>query len=147
MNSLIRRDPFEGVMSLQKAMDRLMEESFVRPSSLLPNVPGDLVLDMYETDEDVVVKASVPGFKPEDIKITYAANSVTIEGETKAEQEVKEENYFYRERRHGKIARMVALPRPVKGDEATAEFENGVLTLTFPKTEEVKAKSIKVKVK
>lgn len=147
MSSLIRREPFEGMMSLQRAMDRLLEESFVRPSLFDRVFGSDVALDVYETDDDIVLKASVPGVKPEDIKITLVGNTVSIEGEVKKEDEVQEECYLCRERRYGKFSRSVTLPKNVAADKASAEFENGVLTLTVPKVEEAKAKSIKVKVK
>lgn len=147
MSSLIRREPFEGMMSLQRAMDRLLEESFVRPSLFDRAFGSDVALDVYETDDDIVLKASVPGVKPEDIKITMVGNTVSIEGEVKSENEVKEDRYLCRERRYGKFSRSVTLPKNVAADKASAEFENGVLTLTVPKVEEAKAKSIKIKVK
>ncbi|MFQ6059026.1 MAG: Hsp20/alpha crystallin family protein [Anaerolineae bacterium] len=148
--ALMRWDPFREMMSLRDAMDRLFEESFVRPSRWL--VPrwegvGTLPIDMYETDEDVVVKASVPGVKPEELDISVTGDTLTIKGETRAEEEVKNEYYYCRERRYGAFSRSVTLPVSVKADKAEAVFKNGVLTLTLPKVEEVKPKTIKVKAK
>jgi len=140
------------MISLRDAMDRLFEESFIRPwddSRLFPRTNGirALPVDMYETDQDVVVKATVPGVKPEDINITVTDDVVTIKGETKAEEEVSRENYHLREHRYGAFQRSVRLPTDVKADKAEAVFEHGVLTLTLPKTEEVLPKTIKVKAK
>jgi len=143
MNSLMRWDPFGEVVSLQRAMDRLMEENF----PLLRGRITDLALDMYETDQDVVVKTAVPGVKPEDIEVTLVGNTLSIKGETKVEEKVEEKDYIRRERRYGKFARTVALPAHVVADQAKAEFENGVLTLTIPKKEEAKPKTIEVKAK
>ena len=104
-------------------------------------------VDMYQTDDAVVVKSAIPGIKPEDIDISITGDTLTIKGETRVEEEVNEENYIRRERRYGSFCRSLALPLPVVTDKAEAEFENGVLTLTLPKAEEVKPKAIKIKAK
>jgi HSP20 family protein len=129
-------------------MDRLFEESWVRPRAgwLLPAEEA-LAIDIYETADSVVVKTSVPGVKPEEIDITITGNTVTIAGETKAEEKVEEENYIRRERRYGRFSRSVTLPSGVKTEKAEATFEHGLLTLTIPKAEEAKPKVIKVKSK
>jgi HSP20 family protein len=148
--ALTRWDPFREMMSLRDAMDRLFEESFVRPARwLAPRLEGVgmLPIDMYETDEAVVLKAPIAGIKPEDMDISVAGDTLTIKGETKAEEEIKRENYYCQERRFGAFSRSVTLPVPVVAEEAEAVFENGVLTLTLPKAEEVKPKAIKVKAK
>ena len=106
-----------------------------------------MAVDVYETDEDVVVKASVPGVDPEELDISITGDTLTIKGETRAEEEVEEENYVYRERRYGAFSRSMTIPTSVEADEADAEFEDGVLTLRLPKAEEVKPKTIKVKTK
>jgi HSP20 family protein len=102
---------------------------------------------MYQTPQAVVVKATVPGVKPEDMEITITGDTLTIKGETKAEKEIKQEDYICQECRYGSFSRTVTLPAGLKTDKAEATFENGVLTLTIPKAEEVKPKSIKVKTK
>jgi HSP20 family protein len=134
--------------SLRDAMDRLFEDSFVRPG-YSRGEPGiaTLPIDMYQTTDDVVVKAALPGFKPEEVDISITGDTVTIKGEHKEEQEVKDEDYFYKERRYGTFSRSVTLPVQVKSDKAEAVFENGILTLTLPKAEAVKPKQIKVKAK
>ena len=144
MSSVMRREPLAGAVSLQKAMDRLFEESFVK-SSLAQDM--NLALDMYETDQDVVVKLAVSGVKPEDIQVTVVGDTLTIKGELKSEEQTQERNYHLRERRYGKFVRTVTLPAPIEVDTTTAEFENGVLTLTAPKREEVKPKTVEVKAK
>jgi HSP20 family protein len=147
MADLVRWEPFRELMSLREAMDRLFEESFVRPGRLMPFEGGAVALDMYQTDDAVVVKASLPGVKPEEIDISVTGDMLTIKGETKSEHEVKEENYFRREMRYGSFSRTVPIPVSVQSDKAEAVFENGVLTLTLPKAEEVKPKAIKVRAK
>lgn len=147
--NLIRWEPWSELMSLREAMDRLFEESFVRPRAgwLAPFGAETLAVDMYETDNEVVVKTAVPGVKPEDIDVSITGDVLTIKGETKAEEKVEKANYIRQERRYGAFSRSLSLPSTVVADKATAEFENGILTLTLPKAEEVKPKTIKVAAK
>lgn len=149
MSSLIRWDPFREAMSLRNAIDRLFEESFVSPRVgwWAPLGAADLAIDMYETKDQVVVKAAMPGIKPENTEVTITGNTLTIRGEAKEEKEVREENYLCRERRMGTFSRSIALPDGLKADKAEATFEHGVLTLKIPKAEEAKPKTIKVKTK
>jgi len=145
---MIRWEPFREMMSLRNAMDRLFEGGFVRPSRVWPELErGELTVDMYQTTNDVVVKATLPGVKPEEVDISITGDILTIKGEHKGEQEIKQEDYFYKERRYGAFSRSLQIPGQVKSDKAEAVFENGVLTLTLPKTEEVKPRQIKVKAK
>jgi HSP20 family protein len=147
MANLVRWDPVRDMMSLREAMDRLFEESFVRPRGMLAPVEGavTLALDVFESDDDVTVRASIPGVNPDDIDISVTGDVLTIKGETSEEREEKQGNYHLRERRYGAFQRSVNLPAPVNTDKAEAEFKNGVLTLTLPKVEEVKPKSIKIR--
>ncbi len=149
MANIVRWEPFRDLISLREAMDRLFEESFIRPRSgwLAPLGADALAVDVYETDQDVIVKSSVPGIKPEDIDITITGDTLTIKGETKAEEKDEKANYIRQERRYGAFSRSLTLPTTVVAEQAKAEFENGVLTLTLPKAEEVKPKTIKVKAK
>ena len=146
MASLVRTDPARETMSLRDAMDRLFEESFLRPGLLGGNeaAAGMLPLDVYETDNAIVVKAAVPGVKPEDIEVTLTGDLLTIKGEFKSEQNEEKRNYVRRERRSGSFARQVTLPMSVDANACQANFENGLLTLELPKVAEAKAKSIKV---
>jgi len=149
MSSLVRWDPFRDVLSLRRAMDQLFEDSFVTPrfAWLTPSGTAGFAMDVYETKDEVIVKAALPGIKPEQAEVTISGNTLTIRGEAKEEKEVKEENYICRERHVGSFARSVTLPDGLKADKAEATFENGVLTLKIPKMEEVKPKTIKVKAK
>ncbi|MFW6082612.1 MAG: Hsp20/alpha crystallin family protein [Chloroflexota bacterium] len=149
MTQLTRWEPFRDLISLREAMDRLFEESVVRPGGgeLAPRAGVALAVDMYETDESVVVKTAIPGVDPDDIDISITGDTLSIKGETKVEEAVEEEDYVCRERRYGAFARSLTLPVPVEADEADAEFEDGILTLTLPKAEEVKPKAIEVKAK
>lgn len=149
MSDLVRWEPFRDLISLREAMDRLFEESFVRPRRgwLQPLAAEALAVDMYERGDSIVVKAAVPGVKPEDLDISVTGDILTIRGEVKREEEVKEENVLCRERYYGSFSRSLSLPTPVVADRAEAVFENGVLTLTLPKAEEARPKAIKVKAK
>jgi len=147
MANIVRWEPFNELISLRDAMDRLFEESIVRPRSLWAAATEALTLDMYETKDDIVVKAVVPGVKPEDIDVSITGDTLTIKGEFKEEEGVEKENYIRRECRYGSFSRSISLPVPVKVDKASAEFENGILKLTLPKAEEVKPKTIQIKAK
>ena len=144
--SIVRWEPFRDFMTLREAMDRLFEDSFVgpRPREWVSAAEGTLALDLYQTDDAAVVKTAVPGVKPDDIDITVSGNTLSISGETKEEEEVKEENYIRRERRVGSFSRSVVLPEGLEVDKAEASFEDGVLTLTIPKAPESKPKVVKI---
>jgi len=136
------------LVTLRDAMDRLFQESVVRPGRLLAAGDGGAFpVDMYQQDGTLVVKAPLPGVKAEDIDITVVGDTLTIKGETKQEKEIKEENVIRRERRFGSFSRAVALPTPVDTSKAQATFQDGVLTLTLPVAEEAKPKAIKVQSK
>jgi HSP20 family protein len=147
--SIIRREPFSDLVSLRQAMDKLFDDSFVRPSRMLAAFSEEAVpaIDIYQTPNEFVVKASLPGTKPEDVDIDITGNTLTIKGETKAEQEIKKEDYLYQERRYGSFSRSLVLPSGLQADKTEATMENGILTLTIPKAEEAKPKAIKVKAK
>lgn len=93
-------------------------------------------VDVYETGEEVIVKAEVPGIKKEDLEINLQDNVLTIRGQTKQEEEVKEEGYYRKELRTGSFYRAVTLPAEVKQDGITASCENGVCTIKAPKAKE-----------
>lgn len=148
MADIVRREPFSELMSLREAMDRLVEESIVRPRAVLaPFFTEGIAVDMYETDDNVVVKATIPGVKPEDLHVSVSGDILTIRGEVKQEEEVEKENYIRRERRYGSFCRQLPLPTSVDVDKAKAEFEDGILNLALPKAEEVKPKTIKIEKK
>ena len=144
--AITRWDPFAELASMRRAMDRTFDDKLLRmPWSGLGDGGEQFAIDMYQTDNDVVVKASLPGVKPEDVDITLAGDMLIIKGETRDEKEVKEESYFHKEHRYGSFSRSITLPSNLKADNAEASFENGMLTITIPKSEETKPKSIKVK--
>ncbi len=130
-------------------MDRLFENSFIRPSRFLPTTGGIAApaLDVYQTPNEMVVKAALPGMKPENIDIDIAGDTLTIKGETRAEQEIKKEDYLYQEKRYGTFSRSVVLPGGLQTDKSGATMEDGVLTLTISKAEEAIPKLVKFKAK
>lgn len=148
MANLVRLDPAREMMSLREAMDRLFEESFLRPGffGATESGAGMLPMDMYETENEVVVKAAVPGVKPEDIEVTVTGDLLTLKGEFKTESEETDEkrSWHRQERRFGSFSRQVTLPAGVNTDACQADFENGVLTLTLPKAEEAKVKRVQI---
>ena len=148
MTSLIRFDPFREEFALPHAIDRLFNDSFIRPDSWFsPTRLTDIAMDVYETKDDVVVQAALAGVKPEDAEITITGNTLTIRGESNEENEIKEENYLRKERRCGSFSRVVTLPEGLKSDKAEATFANGMLKLRIPKSEEIKPKTIKITAK
>lgn len=147
MSNLIRWEPAREMMTLREAMDRLFDDAFTRPLSLAGSSWSVPAVDMYQTDNEVVVKAAIPGVKADEVQINVTGEVLTIKGEVKQKEEVKEKTYHIREQRWGAFERALALPTDVVADKAKAEFENGVLTITLPKAEEVKPKTISIKTK
>jgi HSP20 family protein len=147
MANITRYDPFGEMVTLRQAMDRLFEDSFVSPLSwrTLKGESSTAALDVHQTDDEIVVSASLPGLKPEDVDITITGQTLSIRGEFKADEKIDRDQYLYRERRYGSFNRQLQLPVRVQGDAATATFENGVLTLRIPKSEEVKPRQIEIK--
>lgn len=148
MASIVRWEPFRDMMSLREAMDRMLEERFVRPPMpFAPWAEATMAVDMYETADVVVVTTPIPGVSAEEIEVSVTGDTLTIKAETKEEEEVSRENYLRRERRYGSCCRSVTLPGGLETEHAEADYTDGVLTLTFPKAEEVKPKTIEVKAK
>jgi HSP20 family protein len=146
-NEVVRWEPFNEMVSLRDAVNRLFEDSFIRPAAWPLPFEGSawsMSVDVIETKDNVVVKAAVPGVKPDEIEVSITGDTLTIKGETKAEEKFEEGSYLRKERRFGAFQRTLTLPANIVSDKAKAEFENGVLTLTLPKTEEMKPKAIKV---
>ncbi|MDH5699558.1 MAG: Hsp20/alpha crystallin family protein [Nitrospirota bacterium] len=111
--------------------------------SLNVRVPA---VDLYEGKEEVVLKAEVPGLAKEDLKIDLTDSMITISGENKKEEEVKEEAYTYSERSYGSFSRSLQLPCAVKADKVKATFKNGILEVKLPKTEDAKKRHVTVKI-
>ena len=146
MRTITRCEPFRGVTTLQDQMNRLFNDTFDRigeQSNLSAWAPA---VDIYETEQELVVKADLPDVDPKDLDIRVENNLLTIRGERKFEKKVNEENYLRVERSFGSFARSFTLANTVNTDAIKAEYQNGVLTLTIPKREEAKPKQVKVNV-
>jgi len=146
MANLIRWEPARDIVSLREAMDRLFDDAFTRPFGTIAGFQAPAV-DLYQTDEEVVVRASLPGIKAEDVQISVTGDLLTLKGEFKEKEEKKEKAYHLHEQRYGSFERTISLPTQVLADKAKADFEDGILTVTLPKAEEVKPKTITVKAK
>lgn len=146
MSNLIRWEPLREMVTLREAMDRLFNEAFTMPG-VLGSTFALPAIDLYQTRDAVVVKAALPGLKPEDVQISVTGDALTLRGEFKQEEEQKDTTYHIRERRAGSFERTVLLPVDVQTDKAQADFENGVLTITLPKAESVRPKTISIKAK
>jgi HSP20 family protein len=139
--------PFREVSRLRREMDRLWDDYFGSGRRGLQPLTGEFAppVDVKETAEQVVVKAEVPGMEAKDINISVSGEVLTIKGEKKSEREEKEENYHLVERSYGSFSRSLVLPAAVDLDKIEAKYDNGVLTVTCPKKEEVKPKPIEIK--
>jgi HSP20 family protein len=136
------------MVSLRDAMDRLLSESFIRPRGEGgAAATASLAVDVREEGDNFVVSAPVPGVAPDDVEITVLGDTVRIRGERREGREEGGEGqrWLIREQRFGSFERMVRLPSPVKADAANAEFKDGILTISLPKTEEAKERRIPVR--
>jgi HSP20 family protein len=145
MSTLITRwDPFRELVQLQNRANRLFQETGqdegLRSTSFVP------LVDIYETEQNIVLKLEVPGVEQKDLDIRLENNTITIRGERKFEKEVKEENFHRVERRYGSFQRSFSLPNTVNTEQVSADYENGVLKVTMAKRSEAKPKQIKVNV-
>jgi HSP20 family protein len=141
-----RWDPLGDMVSLRDAMNTLFQQSVLRPGTLSSGGAGvsSLPLDVAETQEEFLIRASLPGIRPEDVHLTVHGDTVTIRGESRTEEERNGQHWHLRERRLGSFARSVSLGAPIDADKAQTSFEHGVLTLTLPKAESAKPKQIKI---
>jgi HSP20 family protein len=148
MARLTRWEPFREMRLMHDMLDRVMDESVSGPFGDGNYFEGLAPIDVYQTDDDVVIEASMPGVKPEDIDVSVTNDTLTLRGEVREEKEAKgERDYHVRERRYRRFARSLTLPSTVDSAKADATMENGVLTLRIPKAEAAKPKQITVKAK
>ena len=147
--SLMRWRTGRELTTIRDEMNRLFDDFF----SGLPERRRELLesewaprVDIAETDENVVVTAELPGVNQDNVDITVVNDVLTLKGEKKDEKEIKKENYHRIERSYGSFQRSVSLPTGVQADKAKATYKDGVLSITIPKAEEAKPKSIKINV-
>ena len=143
---LMRLEPTSEFVSLRDAMDKLLEDSFIRPFDGLGGESA-FPADLSETNDAYVVRASMPGMKPQDIVIEATADELTVRGEVKQEETVKQAAYLRKELRYGKLERTFEMPLAIDPARVEATFEHGIVTITLPKTEVVKPKTIPVRSK
>ncbi len=145
---MVRWEPLRDLLTTQDRFNRLLNDTF---SEFLADDGGSAriwapAVDIYETDDNLVVKADIPGVDPKDVELRVEDSTLYLKGQRKFEREVKEENYHRVERSYGSFARTFALPSSIDADRVKAEYKDGLLTLTLPKREEAKPKTIKIDV-
>ena len=147
--TIVKWDPFRNVAALQDRINRMFDESFSRADDTdddLSMCAWKPTVDIYETDEAIILKAELPGIKKEDVSVEVKDNILTLSGERAEDKEVKEECYFRKERCCGTFSRTFNLQHRVHPDKIKAKFKDGILEIQVPKPEEEKPKQIKVNV-
>ena len=143
MSNVTRWNPVRDVITMREAMDRMFEDTFGRNREFRQAFP--LPIDATVNEDAVVLRTDVPGVKPEDVHITLEGDTLTIKGEFKNEADKNGQNYLMRERVSGKFERTLTINTPINPDNIEAKFENGLLTITLPKAEAAKPRSITIK--
>jgi len=143
--AIVRWEPLRDLMTTQREFDRLFREAF-SPEGEVSTRTWAPPVDIYENGDSLVLKAEVPGINPDDVEIRVEDNTLYLKGERKFEKEVKEQNFHRVERSYGTFTRTFSLPNSVDADKVSANYKDGVLTLTMPKKEEAKPKTIKINV-
>ena len=146
--AIVRWEPFNNLLTAQRDFDRLFKEAFnpfVSEGDLSTRTWAPPV-DIYENENDIVLKAELPGIEPKDVEVKVEDNTLYLKGERKFEKEVKNESYHRVERSYGSFARSFSLPNSISTDKVKAEFKDGLLTLTLPKREEAKPRTVKIDV-
>ncbi len=146
--AIVRFEPFRDLLTSQREYVRLLKEAFspmsgeteVSTRSWAPPV------DIYETEDAIVLKAELPGIDPKDVEVRVEDNTLYLKGERNYEKDVNEQNYHRIERSYGSFARGFSLPNSISAEKVKAEYKDGLLTLTMPKREEAKPKTIKIDV-
>lgn len=144
--TIIRRpSPFSDLLSLRSAMDRIFDEPLFRPIS---GSTGEetlaMPLDIYTTEDALVVEASLPGIRPEDVDVSVLGDTLTLIATSASDRDDDRNGYHVREVRRGRFTRTVTLPSGLRSDAATATFEHGMLRLSFPKAEQARPRQIPI---
>ena len=146
MNTIMRWQPFRNLSSLQEQVNRLFESNFPSRGSESTPTAWAPAVDVYETENELVIMADLPDVSEKDLDVRVENNMLTIHGERKFEQKVKEENYLRMERSYGSFSRSFSLPNSVNTEAIKAEYMDGVLNITLPKRAESKPKQVKIAV-
>ena len=146
--AIVRWEPFRDLVTAQRDFDRLFRGAFSSQlgETELSTRSWAPPVDIYETEDAIVLRAELPGVDPKEVEVRVEDNTLYLKGERKFEKEVKEQNYHRVERSYGSFARSFSLPNSIDADKVKAEFKEGLLTLTMPKREEAKPKTIKIDV-
>ena len=147
--AIVRWDPFRDVATLQDRINRIFNESFGGSRDLNDEVglyDWRPPVDIYETDDGIVLKAELPGINKEDVSVEVKDNVLTLKGERLLDPDIKDENYYRKERSFGKFNRSFSLQEQIKPDLIKASFKNGVLTVEIPRPEEEKPKQVTVNI-
>jgi len=139
--SLIKWDPFREFDTLNERVGGFLRKNWEAPMSTTVWNPA---VDIFENDNEVVIKAELPGMNATDIEVKLENNVLLLKGERRFEKEAKEENYHRIEREYGSFSRAFSLPTVINGDKVTADYKDDVLKIVLPKTEEIKPKPIKI---
>jgi HSP20 family protein len=145
--AITKWDPFKELMDIQTRMSRLFEDTVSHGHGRdkdITHAAWTPLVDIYETDNEVILKAELPDIDQKDIILRVEGNNLILEGERKLDEETKKENYYLVERAYGKFKRSFNLPGIVDADKIKAEYKHGVLKVTLPKREETKAKQITI---
>jgi len=145
INDVLGFDPIAELGAYRDAMRQLLEEGWA-PRDLVPSSVASVLvpIDLLDVGPDLIIRANMPGVEAENLTITLSGNTLTLKGEVKAEPTLEGATYLRRERRASTFSRSLVLPMEVDADHAEATFRDGVLTLTLPKSESVRPKTIKV---
>jgi HSP20 family protein len=146
VSAITRRDPFLNLSGLQEQVNRMFENAFPGRADSSAMTAWAPSVDIYETENELVLKADLPDISEKDLDIRVENNMLTIRGERKFEQKVKEENYLRIERTYGSFSRSFSLPNTINTEAIKADYKNGVLTVEIPKRAESKPKQVKVNV-
>lgn len=146
MRNVVRWDPINDRLSVRQSVGSFLDTGTAERAGWLSPLGGaDLAVDMFETDNDLVVSTALPGVKPEDVDITVIGDTLCISAEMKVEPSAETATYYQQERRYGACGRTLTLPVAIEVEKAEAKFKDGVLTLTLPKADAAKPHAIKVK--
>lgn len=146
--AIVRWEPFRDLMTGHREFDRFFKEAF-NPfwgEGELSTRTWAPPVDIFENENNIVLKAELPGVDPKDVDVKVEDNTLYLKGERKFEKEVNNENYHRVERSYGSFARSFSLPNSINAEKVKAEYKDGLLTLTLPKREEAKPRSIKIDV-
>ena len=146
MMNLVRWNPWREMATAHHRFNRLMDDPFFRTDRESAEEMGTWypVVDMFENDDSFVIKAELPGMGKDDIAVDVKDRVLTLKGERNYDNEVKEENYYRRERSYGKFQRAFSLPTDVDSDKIKADFKDGLLKIEVPKPVEQKPKQITI---